>query len=202
MSIIIAQWETIAAWTGFCDTENIPYENLAVCTFSWVQIQLSLRILQDWLEYSGTAGVCPAVMSCNATVAASTIPCVPQPPTDNGSCAEMVSQCQLWVTQGLFQNEFCVLASFCYAWSNTDVLLLHEYPSYVAQIPTTAQEERLSEAVFYNMTGGAASMTQQNAIDAYYSALVRCYLRCSVNLVEPFIPIDRYMVLYWWTVWR
>jgi hypothetical protein len=109
----------------------------------------------------------------------------------------MVSQCQLWVTQGLVQNKFCVLASFCYAWSNTDVLLLHEYPSYVAQIPTTVQEERLSEAVFYNMTGGAASMTQQNAIDAYCSALVRYYyLRCSVNLIEPFIPTDRYMVLY------
>jgi hypothetical protein len=121
-------------------------------------------------------------MSCNATVAASTIPCVPQPPTDNGSCAEMVSQCQLWVTQGLFQNEYCVLASFCYAWSNTDVLLLKEYPSYVSPIPTTSQQQTLSVAVFQNMTGGAASMTQQNVIDAYYSALVRCPLTCSVNL--------------------
>jgi len=158
VSIIIAQWETIAAWTGLCDTENIPYENLA-----------------DWLEYSGTAGVCPAVMSCNATVAASTIPCVPQPPTDNGSCAEMVSQCQLWVTQGLFQNEYCVLASFCYAWSNTDVLLLKEYPYYVS-IPTTSKQETLSVAVFYNMTGGASSMTQQNVIDAYYSALTDTWI--------------------------
>ncbi|OAX40705.1 hypothetical protein K503DRAFT_842437 [Rhizopogon vinicolor AM-OR11-026] len=144
VSIITAQWDTIAAWTGFCDTENIPYENLA-----------------DWLEYSGATGVCPAVMSSSATVAASIILCVLQPTTDNGSCAEMVSQCQLWVTQGLFRNEYCVLASFCYRdeWSNTDVLLLHEYPSYVPQIPTTIQEERLSEAVFYNMTGGATSMT-------------------------------------------
>lgn len=154
VSYIIAQWETIAAWTGFCDTENIPYGNLA-----------------DWLEYSSVAGMCPAVMSCNATIAASTIPCVPQPPTDNGSCAEMASQCQFWVTQGLFQNEYCVLASFCYAWSNTDVLLLHEYPSNAPQIPTSIQEEKLSEAVFYNMTGGAALMTQQNAVDAYYSGL-------------------------------
>lgn len=85
----------------------------------------------------------------------------------------MVQQCQLWVTQGLFQNEYCVLASFCYAWSNTDVLLLDEYPSYVPNIPTSTQEARLSEAVFYNMTGGAATMSQQNAIDAYYGALVR-----------------------------
>lgn len=145
---------------------------ISLCVVLVRDIHLSLHIFQDWLQYSGTPGVCPAVMSCNATVAASTIPCVPQPPTDNGSCAEMASQCRLWVTQGLFQNEYCVLASFCYAWSNTDVLLLHEYPSY-AQIPTSAQEERLSEAVFYNMTGGAASMTEQNAIDAYYSALVR-----------------------------
>jgi len=94
----------------------------------------------------------------------------------------MVSQCQLWVTQGLFQNEYCVLASFCYAWSNTDVLLLHEYPSYVPQIPTSAQEARLSEAVFYNMTGGAATMSQQNAIDAYYAGLVRPCRIYSVSL--------------------
>ena len=83
----------------------------------------------------------------------------------------MVTQCQLWVTDGLFQNEYCVLASFCYAWSNTDVLLLYEYPSYLP-IPTTSEEARLSEAVFYNMTGGAPTMSQQNAIDAYYGALV------------------------------
>lgn len=83
----------------------------------------------------------------------------------------MVAQCQLWVTNGLFQNEYCVLASFCYAWSNTDVLLLDEYPSYLPA-PTTSQEARLSQAVFYNMTGGASTMSQQNAIDAYYGALV------------------------------
>ena len=121
-------------------------------------------------------------MSCNATVAASSVPCVPQPPTDNGSCAEMASQCQLWVTQSLFQNEYCVLASFCYAWSNTDVLLLHEYPSYVPQIPTSAQEARLSEEVFYNMTGGAAVMSEQNVIDAYYAGLVLCRID-SVSLI-------------------
>ncbi|KAH7927215.1 hypothetical protein BV22DRAFT_1007506 [Leucogyrophana mollusca] len=151
---VIGQWLAIAAWTGFCSTENIPYSNFA-----------------DWLEYSSSPGVCPAVASCNATQAASVIPCVPQLPTDNGSCAEMVSQCQLWVTQGLFQNEYCVLASFCYAESTTDVLLKKEYPSYASDIPTSLQEKRLSQDVFNNMTGGAATMSQQNAIDAYYSAL-------------------------------
>ncbi|KAH7881860.1 hypothetical protein F5I97DRAFT_471926 [Phlebopus sp. FC_14] len=154
VNFTIDQWNYLAAWTGFCDPTNIPYSNFA-----------------DWLEYSSTPGVCPAVQSCDPTAAASVKPCVPQPITDNGSCQEMVNQCQLWVTQGLFQNEYCVLASFCYAWSNTDVLLLDEYPSYTPSIPTTADEARLSEAVFYNMTGGAPTMSQQNAIDAYYGAL-------------------------------
>jgi hypothetical protein len=141
-------------------------------------------MFQDWLEYSSVPGVCPAVASCDATIAASTIPCVPQPITDNGSCAEIVTQCQFWVTQGLFQNEYCVLASFCYAWSNTDVLLKREYPSYISPTPSTSQQARLSEAVFYNMTGGAASMTQQNAIDAYYAGLVCCSLSRSINLTS------------------
>jgi hypothetical protein len=99
----------------------------------------------------------------------------------------MVSQCQFWVTQGLFQNEYCVLASFCYAWSNTDVLLKHEYPYYISPTPNTSQQARLSEAVFYNMTGGAESMTQQNAIDAYYAGLVCCSLSCSVDLTSFYI---------------
>ncbi|KAG1810207.1 uncharacterized protein HD556DRAFT_1302556 [Suillus plorans] len=149
---ITGQWSTIAAWTGFCATENIPHANLA-----------------DWLEYSSVPGVCPAVASCNTAVP--NIPCAPQPITDNGSCTEMATQCQFWVTQGLFQNEYCVLASFCHAWSNTDVLLQHLYPLDTSPMPTTAQEAKLSEAVFYNMTGGAASMTQQNVIDAYYEGL-------------------------------
>ncbi|KAF9238689.1 hypothetical protein BU15DRAFT_75132 [Melanogaster broomeanus] len=151
------QWATIAAWAGFCDTLNIPYSNFA-----------------DWLEYSSVAGVCGVAQSCNATIAATLPPCVPQPITDNGSCAEMLAQCQLFVTGGLFQNEICVLASFCYAWSNTDVLLRNVYPSY-DPAPTTAEEARLSEAVFYDMTGGAATMSQQNAIDAYYSSLTGTY---------------------------
>ncbi|KAG0702117.1 hypothetical protein DFH29DRAFT_805447 [Suillus ampliporus] len=74
-------------------------------------------------------------MSYNTTIAVSIIPCIPQPPIDNDSCTKMASQCQLLVTQGLFQNEYCILASFCYVWSTIDVLLLHEYPSDVPQIP-------------------------------------------------------------------
>ncbi|KAG1811946.1 hypothetical protein EV424DRAFT_116269 [Suillus variegatus] len=157
VTYVADQWSTIAAWTGFCATGNIPYANLA-----------------DWLEYSSVPGVCPAVASCNTSTTVPTIqmiPCVPQPITDNGSCTEMATQCQFWVTQGLFQNEYCVLASFCYAWSNTDVLLQQVYPLTTSPMPTTAQEAKLSEAVFYNMTGGAASMTQQNVIDAYYGGL-------------------------------
>lgn len=131
--------------------------------------------------------MCPAVASCNTSTTVPTIqmiPCVPQPITDNGSCTEMATQCQFWVTQGLFQNEYCVLASFCYAWSNTDVLLQQVYPLTTSPMPTTAQEAKLSEAVFYNMTGGAASMTQQNVIDAYYGGLVSYHLSCGDNLTS------------------
>ncbi|KIK45403.1 hypothetical protein CY34DRAFT_780520 [Suillus luteus UH-Slu-Lm8-n1] len=159
VAYLIDEWLTIAAWTGSCATGNISYANLA-----------------DWLEYSSIPGVCPTVASCNATIAASTLPCVPQPITDNGSCAEMAAQCQIWVSQGLFQNEYCVLASFCYAWSSTDVLLKYEYPINITPTPNTSQQARLSEAVFYNMTGGAALMTQQNAIDAYYEGLTGIWI--------------------------
>ncbi|KAG1852560.1 hypothetical protein C8R48DRAFT_724149 [Suillus tomentosus] len=168
VTYVADQWSTIAAWTGFCATGNIPYANLA-----------------DWLEYSSVPGVCPAAASCNTGTTVPTIqviPCVPQPITDNGSCAEMATQCQFWVTQGLFQNEYCVLASFCYAWSNTDVLLQQVYPSNISPMPTTALEAKLSEAVFYNMTDGAALMTQQNVIDAYYRGLTGTWTSLSGRL--------------------
>lgn len=147
------QWMNIVAWTGSCATGNIPYEHLAV-----------------WLHYSSTPGVCPSVPSCDSHKAASATPCVPQPTADNGSCAKMAAQCKLWVTQGLFQNKYCVLASFCYAWSNTDVLLQHEYSS-LSPLPLTSQQAKLSEAVFRNITGGETLMTQKNVIDAYHAAL-------------------------------
>ncbi|EGN94900.1 hypothetical protein SERLA73DRAFT_187999 [Serpula lacrymans var. lacrymans S7.3] len=156
---VIAHWENIAAWTGYCDTLNVPYSNFA-----------------DWLEYSSVPGVCPAVASCNATIANETLPCVPQPITDNGSCSEVASECVFWVADGLFQNEYCVLSSFCYAEASTDVLLQHLYPSYVSDHPTTASEARLSQAVFYNITGGAQTMSEQNVIDAYYGALTGTWI--------------------------
>jgi hypothetical protein len=104
----------------------------------------------------------------------------------------MVSQCRLWVAQGLFQNEYCVLASFCYAWSSTDVLLKSEYPINISPTPNTSQQARLSETVFYNMTGGAALMTQQNAIDAYYEGLVSYFLSCGNNLTNLHINRQAY----------
>ncbi|EGN98977.1 hypothetical protein SERLA73DRAFT_181738 [Serpula lacrymans var. lacrymans S7.3] len=155
---VITDFTNVAAWTGSCDSLNIPYSNFA-----------------DWLEYSSVPGVCPAVASCDASVANSTTPCVPQPVTDNGSCAEVAAECELWVTGGLFQNEFCVLASMCYAESTTDVLIKKLYPSYVSNIPTSLTEQRLSQGVFYNITQGAETMTEQNVIDAYYGALTGTY---------------------------
>ena len=111
----------------------------------------------------------------------------------------MVNQCQLWVNQGLFQNQYCVLASFCYAQSTTDVLLRKEYPFYISPIPTSLSEERLSLDVgffflrlvfsgdvfrllqfFFAMTNGSATMSHQNVIDAYYAALVR--------FIHPYAP--------------
>ncbi|KAH7919557.1 hypothetical protein BV22DRAFT_1040770 [Leucogyrophana mollusca] len=95
-----------------------------------------------------------------------------------GSCAEMGAQCQIFVSSptGFWQVEQCVLAGFCYAAENstTDMLI-----TYVDEGQDTSdrslQQERLSEALFYNMTGGASTMSQQNAIDAYYSALTGTY---------------------------
>ncbi|EDR08942.1 uncharacterized protein LACBIDRAFT_294094 [Laccaria bicolor S238N-H82] len=157
-SAVIAQFNYVAAWTGFCGGA-IPFSNFA-----------------DWIQYSSTPGVCPSVMSCDPKAAAAATPCVPQPITDNGSCQQMVNQCQLWVTQGLFQNQYCVLASFCYAQSTTDVLLRKEYPYYISKIPTSLSEGRLSLDVFKAMTNGSATMSQQNAIDAYYTGLTGTWI--------------------------
>ena len=87
----------------------------------------------------------------------------------------MVTLCSVWDTDptGLFQNEYCVLASFCYAWSNTNVLIQNVYLPNLP-LPTSSQEAMLSEAIFYNITGGAPTMSEQNVIDAYYAALVCC----------------------------
>ncbi|EIW76805.1 hypothetical protein CONPUDRAFT_157963 [Coniophora puteana RWD-64-598 SS2] len=159
--VLQGQYETIAAWTGDCDDSGIPYSNFA-----------------DWFDYSGTAGVCPAVQSCNATLAASADPCVPQPITDNGSCNGVAGQCALFIQQdvdGLFQNSLCLMASMCYAESTTDVLINKMFPSYVSNIPTTADQTRLSLDLFHNVTGGNNVMTLQNAIDAYYGALTNTY---------------------------
>ncbi|KII83659.1 hypothetical protein PLICRDRAFT_119190 [Plicaturopsis crispa FD-325 SS-3] len=157
---VIQEWANVAAWTGDCSTMEIPYSNFA-----------------DWLEYSSNAGVCPAVSNCDASKAVGPAEqCVPQPSTDNGSCAEIKNQCQLWVTGGLFQNLYCVLASMCYAESTTDILIAQEYPSYVSNIPTSASEARLSYDVFSNITKGASTMSEQNVIDAYYGALTGTWI--------------------------
>ncbi|KAH7920219.1 hypothetical protein BV22DRAFT_1133236 [Leucogyrophana mollusca] len=166
---VIAQWQGVLAWTGDCSSGNIAYKNFA-----------------DWLEYSSTPGVCPAVTSCNAADAAAS-PCVPSSGNtngtttgntngtttgggsdngDNGSCNQMKSLCFAAIpssarTTALYQYESCVLATLCYAETTpTDGILL-PYDT----------EEPLSESVFYGMTGGASTMSQQNAIDAYYAAL-------------------------------
>ena len=154
------QYQYLAAWTGFCGQDGIPYQNLA-----------------DFFEYEATPGVCPAVQSCDASTNAAATPCVPQPITDNGSCAEVVNECMNFIQNGLFQSTYCTLASMCYAESNTDVLINNMYPSYISGSarPTTATEARLSLDVFHQMTGGADTMSLQNAIDAYYGALTNTW---------------------------
>ncbi|KII90782.1 hypothetical protein PLICRDRAFT_158144 [Plicaturopsis crispa FD-325 SS-3] len=159
-AIVIQEFANIAAWTGDCSSLEIPYSNFA-----------------DWLEYASQPGVCPAVSNCDPSKAVGpSEQCVPQPSTDNGSCSQMKYQCELWVTGGLFQNLYCVLASMCYAESTTDILIAQEYPTWYPNIPTSASEARLSYDVFTNMTKGASTMSEQNAIDAYYGALTGIWI--------------------------
>ncbi|EIW76585.1 hypothetical protein CONPUDRAFT_129846 [Coniophora puteana RWD-64-598 SS2] len=157
---LVGQYQYLAAWTGFCGQDGIPYQNFA-----------------DFFQYESTPGVCPAVQSCDASINAGAEPCVPQPITDNGSCAEVVNECTNFIQNGLFQSTYCVLASMCYAESDTDVLINNMYPSYITGSlrPTTATEARLSIDVFHNMTGGSDTMGLQNAIDAYYGALTNTW---------------------------
>ncbi|KII91141.1 hypothetical protein PLICRDRAFT_104721 [Plicaturopsis crispa FD-325 SS-3] len=150
---LIADWAAIAAWTGDCSTLQISYDSLS-----------------DFFATSSLPGVCPAVLSCDPSVT-STYTCVPQPPTDNGSCGTVASECRLWIDQGLFQNVYCVMASMCYAEASTDVLLHNEYPTELGPIPTSASEAKLSLDVFNNITNGASTMSEQNVIDAYNSVL-------------------------------
>ncbi|EIW75749.1 hypothetical protein CONPUDRAFT_85403 [Coniophora puteana RWD-64-598 SS2] len=155
------QFLIAAAWTNNCDG-SIPYTNLA-----------------DWFEYSSVVGVCPAVTSCGSTYAALNTPCGAQPAEDNGSCKELLNQCELWITQGAWQNEYCTLAALCSgaADATPDVMIREVYPTYVGNtdIPTAASLDRLSIDVFNNITGGASTMSLQNAIDAYYGALTNTW---------------------------
>jgi len=164
---VIGWWQTAVAWTGFCSTSSIPYSNLA-----------------DWIQYVSAPGVCGAVQSCNATTNAALPACVPQPITDNGSCAEMVTQC--FATGAapptkIFANNYCVLAALCYSESTVDVLIKdltkRDY-LYVGAPVLSVNQPRLSQTVFNTLSKGNTFVSQQNMIDAYYGALTNTVQIC------------------------
>ncbi|EIW81947.1 hypothetical protein CONPUDRAFT_81586 [Coniophora puteana RWD-64-598 SS2] len=160
-ALVEEQYRIIAGWTNKCDG-GISYDDLA-----------------DWLANSAKPGVCPKVTSCDGKFAAVDTPCGTQPDGENGSCAAVNAQCELWVTGGAWKNEYCVLGALCYsaASATPDVMLRNVYPTYVNDtlIPTAGTIGRLPLDVFQKMTGGADTMTLQNAVDAYYNALTNVY---------------------------
>ncbi|EIW76598.1 hypothetical protein CONPUDRAFT_76232 [Coniophora puteana RWD-64-598 SS2] len=97
-------------------------------------------------------------------------------PEDNGSCAEVVNQCKLFASQGIFQNEYCVLASICDADTDagTDGLIDQVLPN-VQPRPTSEGSQRLSQDVFNKMSNNSPTLSTQNIIDAYYGALTNTY---------------------------
>ncbi|KAF8891607.1 hypothetical protein CPB84DRAFT_1683292, partial [Gymnopilus junonius] len=163
---VINWWQAVVAWTGFCSTSTIPYQNFA-----------------DWIEYSNLPGVCPAVLSCDPALNASLPACVPQEATDNGSCAEMVNQCSIGAGDAskIFSSEYCVLSAFCYSQSTVDVLIeqLHK-EDYLSTSPPvlSASQPRLSQSVFNTISNGNSVVSQQNAIDAYYGLLTNTIQYC------------------------
>ncbi|KAF8963185.1 hypothetical protein BDZ97DRAFT_1822197 [Flammula alnicola] len=163
---VIAWWQTAVAWTGFCATSSIPYSNFA-----------------DWIEYSNTAGVCPAVQSCNAAINAAAPICVPQRSTDNGSCAEIVDQCTIGSAKAtnVFNDNYCVLAAFCYSESTVDVLIEQlTKDDYLSTSPPllSVNQPRLAQSVFNGLSRGNSVVSQQNVIDAYYGALTNTVRSC------------------------
>ncbi|EIW76586.1 hypothetical protein CONPUDRAFT_139359 [Coniophora puteana RWD-64-598 SS2] len=155
------QYLIAAAWTNSCDG-SISYSSLA-----------------DWFEHSSNPGTCPAVTSCDGQYAALNKPCGTQPAEDNGSCKAIRDQCEFWITQGAWQNEYCALGAMCSSaeGATPDVMIRTIYPTYVSNedIPTAGSIDRLSTDAFHNMTGGADTMSLQNAIDAYYGALTNTW---------------------------
>ncbi|KAF8963177.1 hypothetical protein BDZ97DRAFT_1822163 [Flammula alnicola] len=163
---VIAWWQNVVAWTGFCATSSIPYSNFA-----------------DWIEYSNNLGVCGAVQSCDAATNAAAPPCVPQRSTDNGSCAEMVDQCSIGSAKAtnVFNNNYCVLAAFCYSESTVDVLIEQlTKDDYLSTSPPllSVNQPRLAQSVFNAFSGGNSVVSQQNIIDAYYGALTNTVRSC------------------------
>ncbi|PPQ76781.1 hypothetical protein CVT26_001953 [Gymnopilus dilepis] len=192
---VIGWWEAVVAWTGFCDTSAVPYQNFA-----------------DWIEYSTQPGVCPAVQSCTPIQGARPIICVPQEITDNGSCAEMFRQCSVGAgdASSIFSSRYCVLTAFCYSQSTIDTLIeqLHQEDYLSPNAPVlSANQPRLSQSVFNAISSGNSVVSQQNVIDAYYGALTNTIqscggppgaeTSCSTGTSGPYPTDASYVIDFW-----
>ncbi|KDR86157.1 hypothetical protein GALMADRAFT_404420 [Galerina marginata CBS 339.88] len=163
---VIGWWQNVVAWSGFCQSSSIPYQNFA-----------------DWIEFSNNPGVCPAVQSCSPNPNQHIPTCIPQRPTDNGSCAEMVRQCSVGAgnASSIFNSEYCVLSALCYSQSTVDVLIeqLHDEDFLTTGPPVlSAKQPRLSQSVFNVLSKGNSVVSQQNIIDAYYGTLTNTIQSC------------------------
>ncbi|GLB42926.1 hypothetical protein LshimejAT787_1203750 [Lyophyllum shimeji] len=201
---VINWWQAVVAWTGNCATSGIAYNNFA-----------------DWIQYVDKPGVCGAVASCDPNVNANAPPCVPQRATDNGSCAEMVSQCAVSIgastttapATSIFTQKYCVLSSFCYSQSTVDVLIKQLVKMdylYTGQPVLSANQPRLSQAVFNDLARGKSYVSQQDMIDAYYGALTNTIKSCGgppgaetvcpTGTSGPFPTDASYVIDFWNTV--
>lgn len=192
---VIAWWQVVVAWTGNCATGNVPYNNFA-----------------DWIQFSDSPGVCGAVQSCDAATNAGLQACVPQRATDNGSCAEMVSQCSVVAgpSSPIFSIQYCVLAAFCFSQSTIDVLINQLLQGLHIKPILSAQQPRLTEAEFNKLSNGKSVVSQQDVIDAYYGALtntihscggpIGAETPCPTGTSGPYPTDASYVIDFWTTV--
>jgi hypothetical protein len=196
-SAVIGWWQNVVAWTGFCESSSIPYKNFA-----------------DWIQFSNSPGVCPAVQTCG-TINTNVPPCIPQRPTDNGSCSEMGTQCSVLAgsARNIFSDKYCVLTAFCYSQSTVDTLIdeLHRQDYLDTKPPTQSIDQpRLSQSIFDAFSLGKSVVSQQDIIDAYYGALTNTIqscggppgaeTSCSTGSSGPYPTDASYVIDFWETV--
>jgi len=150
VTTVIAEWQEILRWTGFCIAGTVPYGNLA-----------------DWYQYSNSVSV--------SSPACSAQQCVADP---DASCQFMLQSCVAYanahpgtdIVHNPFAVEVCVLAATC--GQGGVHAFAHAVGCATSTTPTSPPSyTRLDQGLFNSIALTNGQLSLQNYIDAYYGTL-------------------------------